>query len=95
MRMVLLMDALLTALDHTEAVPVIAALYDHPDHFVRWSAVCGVMDLDPSQGARLVHRALQDAHPHVRRAARRSLDRYEASLSQEADQERTSHGTHA
>jgi hypothetical protein len=85
--------ALLAALDHTEAVPVIAALYDHPDHFVRWSAVCRVMDLDPSEGVHLVHRALQDPHPHVRRAARRSLDCIEGS--REAARERTSHGTHA
>jgi hypothetical protein len=87
--------ALLAALDHTEAVPVIATLYDHPDHFVRWSAVRRVMDLDPSLGTQLVHRALQDVHPHVRRAAQRSLERYAALRSQDADQERNSHGAHA
>ena len=82
--------ALLAALEHREAAPVIATLYDHPDHFVRWSAVRRVIELDTALGTPLVYRALTDPHPHIRRAAQRSVERYEASRS-----ERKSHGADA
>jgi hypothetical protein len=85
---------LLAALEHTEAAPAIATLYDHPDHFVRWSAVRRVMELDPSLGEPLVRRALNDIHPHVRRAAQRSIERYEAMRATAATQE-SNHGAHA
>jgi HEAT repeat protein len=87
--------ALLAALGHTEAAPTMAALYEHPDHFVRWSAIRRVIELDPAIGEALVHRALNDVHPHVRRAAQRTLERYQASRSTEVTQERNSHGAHA
>jgi hypothetical protein len=61
--------ALLAALGHQESAPVIATLYDHPDHFVRWAAVRQVTRLAPELGRSLVHRAVADPHPHVRRAA--------------------------
>ena len=70
--------ALLVALGYTDAAPVIASLYDHPDHFVRWSAVRRTMDLDRALGRELVERATSDAHPHVQRAAIRSLERLRA-----------------
>ena len=85
---------LLAALGHTEAAPTIASLYDHPDHFVRWSAVRRVIELDPPLGESLVRRALNDIHPHVQRAAQRSIERYEATRSMAATQERN-HGAHA
>ena len=87
--------SLLAALEHRDAAPAIAALYDHPDHFVRWSAIRRAVELDPSLGASLVHRALNDVHPHVRRAAQRSLERYETSHTAIAPQERNRHGAHA
>ena len=87
--------ALLAALGHTEAAPTMAALYEHPDHFVRWSAIRRVIELDPAMGEALVRRALNDVHPHVRRAAQRTLERYQASRSTEVTQERNSHGAHA
>ena len=87
--------ALLSALEHREAAPVIATLYDHPDHFVRWSAVRRVIELDPALGTPLVYRALTDPHPHIRRAAQRSVERYEASRSKEITCERKSHGADA
>jgi hypothetical protein len=85
---------LLAALEHTEAAPTIASLCDHPDHFVRWSAVRRVMELDASLGESLVRHALNDIHPHVRRAAQRSIERYEAMRATAGIQERT-HGPHA
>ena len=87
--------ALLSALDHREAAPVIATLYEHPDHFVRWSAVRRVIELDPARGTPLVYRALTDPHPHIRRAAQRSLERYEASRSEDITDERKTHGPDA
>ena len=42
-----------------------------------------------------VRRALTDPHPHIRRAAQRSLERYEASRSKEITDERKSHGADA
>jgi hypothetical protein len=87
--------SLLAALAHTDAAPAVAALYEHPDHFVRWSAVRRTVELDPSRGALLVQRALHDVHPHIRRAAQRSLERYQASQCSDIRQERNSHGAHA
>jgi hypothetical protein len=66
---------LLAAMAHVEAAPVIASLIEHPDHYVRWSAVRRVMALDPSLGMHLVQRSRADPHPHVRRAAERALSR--------------------
>jgi hypothetical protein len=86
---------LLSALGHTAAAPVIATLLDHPDHFVRWSAVRRVMELDPALGEPLVHRALTDPHPHVQRAAQRSLERLNALRLSPVIQETVSHGRHA
>ena len=86
---------LLSALEHTAAAPVMATLSDHPDHFVRWSAVRRVMELDPDLGTSLLYRALTDSHPHVQRAAQRSLERLNASPFTRDTQEGISHGAHA
>lgn len=69
--------ALLSALGHGEAAPVIAGLTSHPDHFVRWAAVRRVMELDSTLGLELLRRAAADPHPHVQRAALRSLESLE------------------
>jgi len=64
----------------------IHALTDHSDHVVRWTAVRGVMALSAAAGQKLLSRSLTDSHPHIRAAARRSIE----VLPSESE-----HGTHA
>jgi hypothetical protein len=55
------------------AAGAIAELFEHPAHFVRWTAVRAAGTLDESVGEALLARAADDPHPHVRRAARSAL----------------------
>lgn len=64
---------LLATLGHAAVADVVAALYDHPAHHIRWLAVRATMELDPRAGAALLERAVHDPHPHVARAAAHSL----------------------
>jgi hypothetical protein len=63
----------LAKIGDSSSVPAIAALTEHPAHFVRWTAVRTVMELDQEQGLTLLERAARDRHPHVSAAARRAL----------------------
>jgi HEAT repeat protein len=56
----------------------IAALLEHPAHFVRWTAVRTAMALDEATGRALLARASEDPHVHVRNAARRALEQLAA-----------------
>jgi hypothetical protein len=66
---------LLAELDYTPASDAVAGLCEHPLHFVRWSAMRGLARLDPERALPLIEAAMEDPHPHVREAARKSLDR--------------------
>jgi hypothetical protein len=57
-----------------ESASVLEALYEHPAHFVRWMALQSLGSLDYRRAFRLLHRAVDDEHPHVRAAARKTLD---------------------
>lgn len=70
--------AALAELDAEAAVPSLLALVGHPQHFVRWSAVRSLIRIDFRQGLAMVQRCIHDAHPHVRNAALRALDKIEA-----------------
>jgi hypothetical protein len=67
---------LIAALGDAESAPLdgVARLTTHPDHFVRWSAISSIARLDPAARRPLLERALSDPHPHVRSAARRTLE---------------------
>ncbi|WP_437753451.1 HEAT repeat domain-containing protein [Sorangium sp. So ce1389] len=66
---------LLAEISDASSVPALKSLLDHEDHFVRWSAVRGIMRLDHAEGLAAVRAALEDPHPHVRNAARKALHR--------------------
>jgi hypothetical protein len=65
----------LVQLGHPRAAEAIAGLYEHPAHYLRWTAVRAVMEVDPERGMDLLQRAASDPHPHVRLAAQRALSR--------------------
>jgi len=54
-------------------VPALERVAAHPDHFVRWTALQGIVELDFERGRALMERALGDPHPHIRSAAARFL----------------------
>lgn len=65
----------LAALGDTRAVANLKSLCEHPDHFVRWSALRCLMRLDSRTGLEILRRAQDDLHPHVRNAATRALQK--------------------
>jgi HEAT repeats len=61
-----------------DSIPALTRLArEHPAHFVRWTAVQSVVTLDPDAGMQLVLEARRDPHAHVRRAAQKTLARFE------------------
>jgi len=64
----------LSELECVDSVSAFEKLYKHPDHFVRWSAISNLIQLDLQKGISLLKKAsVNDGHPHVRDAAQRSL----------------------
>lgn len=51
----------------------LASLCDHPDHFVRWTALRSLTRVDFRAGVEKLRVAVDDPHPHVRNAAARAL----------------------
>lgn len=68
----------LAELDVKASIPGLRSLCEHPEHFVRWSAVRSLIRVDFQDGIAMVRRALDDPHPHVRNAAIRALRKIEA-----------------
>jgi HEAT repeats len=66
---------MLSELSDDTSIPALKSLLQHKDHFVRWAAIRSIMRLSFADGVNFLHIALEDAHPHVRNAARRSLDK--------------------
>lgn len=56
----------------------LASLCDHPDHFVRWTAIRCLTRVDFRAGVEKVRGAVNDPHPHVRNAATRALQKMAA-----------------
>jgi hypothetical protein len=77
----------LARMDYEPAVPTLEDMYNHPRHFVRWAAVRELVLLDPVRGRALLERAASDPHPHVRNAAKRTLEKMNAAntLAQSED----------
>ncbi|WP_414517059.1 HEAT repeat domain-containing protein [Nostoc sp. PCC 9305] len=69
---------MLSELGDDTSIPALKTLLEHEDHYVRWAAIRSVARLDFTQGVNLLHTALEDPHPHIRNAARRSLDKLPA-----------------
>jgi len=55
------------------AADQVFGLLEHPDHNVRWAAVKSLGAIDSKLTMRSLERLVADPHPHVRRAAERTL----------------------
>jgi len=64
---------MLSEIGDDSSIDPLKALLKHEAHFVRWEAIRSVMRLDFNEGVMLLKKALDDDHPHVRNAARKSL----------------------
>jgi HEAT repeat protein len=68
---------LLGELGDPASVPRLLDLTRHRLHFVRWAAVRAVLSIEPGRAVEVLTAAAADRHPHVRRAAERSLQQIE------------------
>jgi hypothetical protein len=59
-----------------DCLSAVTALTEHPNHFVRWSAIKCAVRLDFDRGLALLEKGANDAHPHVRSAAAATLRRF-------------------
>jgi hypothetical protein len=62
-------------------VPALEHVAAHPDHFVRWTALQAIVELDFDRGRALIEDALGDPHPHIRSAAARFLGDHAPALA--------------
>jgi hypothetical protein len=62
---------LLTALNlkSPESVPQVRSFLGHSNHFIRWSALKAIIQLDPDKVATYLDDAAHDCHPQIRAAA--------------------------
>jgi HEAT repeat protein len=74
---------LLSAMSCVEAIPNLFGLMEHPDHFVRWTAVQSILALDLQKGLEALALAEKDKHSHLRNAAAKAL-RLAANIDQSA-----------
>lgn len=65
---------MLGRMGHRASIPQLSRLATHHNYGVRWAAIQAIAALDGSTGLDLVHGALDDPHPQIRAAARRTLD---------------------
>ena len=65
----------LAALGSPSSIPALERLTAHPEHYVRWAAIQGICAISRDEGIACLRRAATDDHPHVRRAAERTLAR--------------------
>ena len=63
----------LAHLEYSEASDTVAALIEHPDHYVRWTSVTTLVELDFAREVDAHETCLKDMHPHIRQAAYESL----------------------
>lgn len=59
---------------HQSSLPSLKLLTTHPHHSVRWAAIQSLGRLSRSEAIQQLQLALQDRHPHIRRAAQKTLD---------------------
>lgn len=59
---------------HQSSLPALKLLTGHPHHSVRWAAIQSLGRLSRSEAVQQLQQALQDRHPHIRRAAQKTLD---------------------
>jgi len=59
---------------HQSSVAPLRRLASHPHHAVRWAAIQNLGRLSRSEALIKIREAVNDQHPHVRRAAQKTLD---------------------
>jgi HEAT repeats len=59
---------------HHSSVAPLRELAAHPNHAVRWAAIQNLGRLSRSEALVKIRQAINDPHPHVRRAAQKTLD---------------------
>jgi hypothetical protein len=65
---------------HQSSLEPLKRLTHHYHHAVRWAAIQNLARLSRSEAiARLKNAAVDDPHPHIQRAAKKSLDKLQAS----------------
>lgn len=62
---------------HQSSINPLRQLASHPHHAVRWAAIQNLGRLNRSEAIIKIREALHDVHPHVRRAAQKTLERLE------------------
>ena len=73
----------LAMLEGDEQTPqIVGALVSHENHAVRWDAVRALLGIDPAHGKRALRNAMNDAHPHVAAAARKTWNANQEVLEQ-------------
>ena len=71
--------SVLGALGESSSIGVLKKMQRHESHFVRWAAVCALANVDTSSGILALEQAASDLHPHVRQAARLTLENYQSN----------------
>lgn len=67
---------------HQSSIEPLRRLSGHPHHAVRWAAIQNLGRLNRSEALIKIREAAADEHPHVRRAAQKTLDRLEGKAGQ-------------
>lgn len=70
---------LLAAVGSPQSVDPLTPYAKHELHFIRWQAIKTIGSIDPRYGLELTERAATDEHPHVRAAAKATLDSLESA----------------
>jgi hypothetical protein len=68
----------------TDHLPFVEQALRHSAHSVRWAVVKALWKLDPQRALDVTRARLDDEHPHVRRAAERTLQLFETQHVKEA-----------
>jgi hypothetical protein len=72
---------ILGRLADASSLDALQALSSHGHHAVRWAAVQNIARLDRGAAVEGLRQALEDPHPHVRRAAAGSLQRLQSTIT--------------
>lgn len=75
----ILLTRALAAMERPEAANGLEDLAGHPSHFVRWAAIQSLAKCAPEIAYNKLIKAIEDSHPHVQAAARRTLHRLDES----------------
>ena len=63
--------------DRDESIAPLEGLLAHPSHEIRWETTKTLIELDPDRAEEFLRGRLDDEHPFLRNAARRTLEAYD------------------